>query len=56
MAQLPYALENGFLDGDSLYFDNTVRTKDELIHKWIVPMKDSWLRTRYLKPQENVTR
>jgi hypothetical protein len=50
MAQVPYALENGFLNGDSLYFNNTVQTKDELAEKWIIPLKDSWLAGRYLKP------
>jgi hypothetical protein len=50
MAQLPYALENGFLDGESLYFNNTVQTKDELAEKWLVPLKESWLGARFLKP------
>jgi len=50
MAQLPYALENGFLNGDSLYFNNTVQTKDELTEKWILPLKESWLAGRFLKP------
>lgn len=49
MPQLPYALENGFVDGDTLYFNNTVQTKAELKEKWLVPMKDSWLASRYLK-------
>lgn len=52
MAQVPYALENGFLNGESLYFNNTVQTKDELMHKWIIPMKDSWLRTKFFRPEE----
>ena len=47
MAQVPYALENGFLDGESLYFNNTVQTKDELRNKWIIPMKESWLGSRF---------
>jgi hypothetical protein len=50
MAQLPYALENGFLNGESLYFNNTVQTKDEMAEKWLVPLKESWLGTRFLKP------
>lgn len=49
MAQVPYALENGFLDADSLYFNNTVLTKDDLVSKWIVPLKESWLGVKYLK-------
>ncbi len=46
LAQLGYAFENGFLDADSLYFNNTVQTKRELEEKWIIPVKDSWLAKR----------
>jgi hypothetical protein len=49
LSQLPYALENGFVDGDTLYFNNTVLTKAELEEKWLIPMKDSWLANRFLK-------
>ncbi|HEX3935860.1 MAG TPA: hypothetical protein VHW43_14370 [Puia sp.] len=45
-AQLPYALENGFVDSDTLYFNNTVQTKAELEEKWLIPLKDSWLDSR----------
>ncbi|MBN9380439.1 MAG: hypothetical protein J0H74_06725 [Chitinophagaceae bacterium] len=48
MAQLSYALENGFLDGDSLYFNNTIQTKEELEKNWIIPVKNSWLSSKYL--------
>ncbi|MCG2617534.1 hypothetical protein LZZ85_24760 [Terrimonas sp. NA20] len=46
LAQLGYAFQNGFLDADSLYFNNTVQTKRELEEKWIIPVKDSWLAKR----------
>lgn len=49
LSQLPYALENGFIDADTLYFNNTVQTKAELEEKWLIPVKDSWLADRYLK-------
>jgi hypothetical protein len=45
-AQLNYAVENGFITPDTLFFNNLVATKKELIDKWIVPIKDSWLATR----------
>ncbi len=48
LAQLPYALENGFVNGDTLYFNNTVLTKQELEEKWVIPVKDSWLSMKYL--------
>lgn len=43
LSQLQYALDNGFIDLDTLYFNNLVQTKAELASKWIVPVKESWL-------------
>jgi hypothetical protein len=48
LSQLPYALENGFVDEETLYFNNTVQTKEELEKKWLIPLKDSWLAGRFL--------
>ncbi len=47
LAQINYALENSFIDADTLFFNNLVATKKELLSKWIIPTKDSWLATRY---------
>lgn len=44
MNQLGYAVENGFITPDTLYFNNTVLTKKELLQNWIIPVKDSWLK------------
>lgn len=41
--QLNYAVENGFISGDTLYFNNLIQTKKELEEQWIVPVKASWL-------------
>lgn len=46
MSQLQYAVENGFIDGDTLYFHNLVQTKEELENKWIIPVKNSWIGAR----------
>jgi len=46
MSQLQYAIENGFIDGDTPYFNNLVQTKEELENNWILPLKDSWLKNR----------
>lgn len=48
LAQLPYALENGFVNEETLYFNNTVQTKEELETRWLIPLKDSWLAVRFL--------
>jgi hypothetical protein len=41
--QLNYAVENGFINADTLYFNNTVLTLEELQTKWLIPVKESWL-------------
>ena len=43
MPQLKYAVEQGFITADTLFFNNVVLTKEELENKWIIPAKDSWL-------------
>lgn len=46
LSQLQYAVDNGFITGSTLYFNNLVQTKEELEENWIVPVKDSWLAKR----------
>ena len=43
LAQLNYAFENSFITGESIYFNNLVQTKQELIDKWMIPLNKSWL-------------
>ena len=47
LSQLQYAVDNGFINGDTLYFNNLVQTKEELEKEWIIPVKDSWLGKRF---------
>ncbi|MBW0179242.1 hypothetical protein [Sediminibacterium sp.] len=49
LAQFSYALENNFINPDTLYFNNLVATKTELMEKWLVPVKESWLNGRIHK-------
>lgn len=46
MSQLSYAIENKFIDADTIYFNNTITTKKELLDNWLIPVKDSWLAKR----------
>lgn len=46
LTQLSYALENGFIGADTLYFNNLVTTKKMLLNDWLIPVKNSWLKTR----------
>jgi hypothetical protein len=41
--QLPYALENDFIDASTIYFNNTVLNLQQLKNNWLVPVKSSWL-------------
>ena len=43
ISQLQYASQNGFINSDTLYFNNLVQTKEELESNWIIPIKQSWL-------------
>jgi hypothetical protein len=53
MGQLQYGINNGFISGNTPYFNNLVQTKEELETGWILPLKDSWLAQRITLP--NVT-
>ena len=46
LSQLNYALENNFLQPNSIYFNNLVATKKMLLNDWLIPLKNSWLKTR----------
>ncbi len=43
LSQLTYAVSNGFIKADTLYFNNTVQTKAELLQNWLIPVQKSWL-------------
>jgi hypothetical protein len=47
MSQMPYALDNGFIDAETLYFNNLVETKEQLENEWIIPLRQSWLSARF---------
>lgn len=47
VSQIEYALSNDFIQADTIYFNNTVLNKKDLEEKWMIPLKDSWLK-KYL--------
>ena len=47
LSQLNYALENKFITADTLYFDNTVLTKEALETRWITAACNTWLSQRF---------
>ena len=44
--QVKYALEKGYIETDTLLFNNTVDTKEKLEKSWLVPLDKSWLWNR----------
>ena len=49
LSQLEYAVENNFINGETLYFNNAVLSKKELLENWITPAKNSWLAKYFIK-------
>lgn len=52
LSQVKYAVENNFINAETIYFNNLVLTKDELLTKWLIPLKDSWLSKKVLFKQK----
>lgn len=50
-AQLKYAFDNGFIDADTLYFNNLAATKEALMSNWMIPVKTSWLAQKFNIPE-----
>jgi hypothetical protein len=51
LAQLNYAATNNFISPDTIYFNNLVATKEELLNNWIIPVNKSWLASRIKFPE-----
>ncbi|HVZ95580.1 MAG TPA: hypothetical protein VG847_01795 [Chitinophagaceae bacterium] len=49
LSQVNTALDEKIIDADTLYFNNTILTKEELLHSWIISVKESWLAKRIEK-------
>lgn len=54
MNQIQYAVQNGFIDDDTLYFNNIIQTKKELEENWIISVKNSWLASKISKQSKTV--
>ena len=46
LVQITSALAREMILPETLYFNNTVLTKRELINSWIIPLSESWLASR----------
>lgn len=46
LEEINMALEDTVITPDTLYFNNTILTKGDFLEKWIIPLKESWLKNR----------
>ena len=46
MGQVQYALDKGYINGDTLLFNNLVATKGDMLKNWLQPLQYSWLKDR----------
>jgi hypothetical protein len=46
LSDVNYYIQNELITPDTLYFNNTILTKKELLNHWIIPVKESWLASR----------
>lgn len=44
--QVQYALDKGYINVDTLTFNNIATTKKQLLETWLVPLKNSWLASK----------
>jgi hypothetical protein len=52
LSQLSDAIQSRSILSGTLYFNNTVLTKSEMMNNWIIPLKDSWISSRISFAQE----
>jgi hypothetical protein len=49
--QLQYAIDKGYINKDTLLFNNLVATKKDLLEKWLVPIHTTWLNSKVNFPE-----
>lgn len=52
MGQVQYALDKGYINAQTLMYNNTVATKQELMDGWLQPLAQSWLAARLQLPTQ----
>lgn len=55
LGQVQYAIDKGFIDGNTYLFNNAVYTKKELLEHWLVPLRKSWLAERVSFPDSKAS-
>ena len=47
LTELKEAVSSHMIKPDTLYFNNTIQTLNQLINEWIIPVGNSWLSNRF---------
>ena len=47
--KLPNLINNGTINMQTIYCNNTVLTKNEFDKYWLIPIAESWLKNKLLK-------
>jgi hypothetical protein len=55
LSQISYAIDNKFIDENTLYFDNSITTKKQLVSNWITPAGQTWLSKMFPKKEASGT-
>ncbi len=53
MGQVQYAIDKGYINGETLLFNNLVATKADMFRNWLQPLQYSWLKDRVQLPLNN---
>ena len=48
--QVQYAIDKGYINADTMLFNNVVTDKQSLLENWLVPLRESWLASRVSLP------
>jgi hypothetical protein len=44
--QVQYAIDKGYIDENTMLFNNVITDKKGLMENWLVPLKESWIAGR----------
>lgn len=53
MGQVQYAIDKGYINGETLLFNNLVATRGDMFKNWLQPLQYSWLKDRVQLPLNN---
>ncbi|RYZ34037.1 MAG: hypothetical protein EOP49_35025 [Sphingobacteriales bacterium] len=53
MGQVQYAIDKGYINGETLLFNNLVASKGDMFKNWLQPLQYSWLKDRVQLPLNN---